>query len=103
MPTHAGGPFTDLGKLLRFDPLDVRRGGPGRPGLPGGREPCRRPAADLLRAIAGDGRSARRTRWLDARRRPRVDSRGARSLPTSRTERTPARYLSTVRERGTLR
>ena len=35
-------------------------------------------------------------RELDASHTLRVDSRGAWSLPTSRTERTPARYLNTV-------
>jgi len=42
------------------------------------------------------GQAARGARGLDSPHGPRVDSRGAWSLPTSRTERTPARYLNAV-------
>ena len=120
---HSGHPFTDLGNALRFDRAPayveaVLAGYRERHAVPAGEALALARAADLwalvdLASRAGHepgggpgrppppiggraGRRARRPRWLDARRTARVDSTGAWSLPASRTERTPARYLLTA-------
>ena len=120
---HSGHPFTDLGNAVRFDRAPayveaVLAGYRDRHDVRAEEALALARAADLwalvdlasragqnpvadradqhLRAVARSADLHALPRWLDARRTPRVDSRGAWSLPASRTERTPARYLLTA-------